>query len=182
MSIRVKVFDTSGQLVGPLELARVEKTDAEWRRSSRREQYQVARGKGTERPFCGTLLDNKQHGVYTCVCCGLPLFTSDAKFNSGTGWPSFFQPVAAENVVNDEDRSYGMRPRRDPVRPLRRAPRPRVRGRPAADRPALLREFRVAGVHRQRRSRDTGRSGRRVAGWLAAARQQVQWEAPADMT
>lgn len=109
MSIRVKVFDTSGQLVGPLEVARVEKSDAEWRAQLTREQYEVARGKGTERPFCGTLLDNKLRGVYACVCCGLPLFTSDAKFNSGTGWPSFFQPIAAENVVNDEDRSYGMR-------------------------------------------------------------------------
>ena len=65
-------------------------------------------GKGTERPFCGTLLDNKRQGVYTCVCCGLPLFASTAKFNSGTGWPSFFQPVAEENVATHEDRSYGM--------------------------------------------------------------------------
>jgi methionine-R-sulfoxide reductase len=68
----------------------------------------IARGKGTERPFCGTLLDNKRKGIYTCICCGLPLFTSTAKFHSGTGWPSFFQPVAEENVSNHEDRSYGM--------------------------------------------------------------------------
>ena len=108
-SVRVKVFDTRGNLVGPVESARVEKSDDEWRAQLTREQYEVARGKGTERPFCGTLLDNKRQGVYTCVCCGLPLFTSDAKFNSGTGWPSFFQPVADENVVNEEDRTYGMR-------------------------------------------------------------------------
>jgi methionine-R-sulfoxide reductase len=55
------------------------------------------------------LLDNKREGVYACVCCGLPLFASDSKFNSGTGWPSFFQPVAAENVTTEEDTSYGMR-------------------------------------------------------------------------
>jgi methionine-R-sulfoxide reductase len=105
--VRVKVFDTKGQLVGPIEVPRVTKTDAEWRAQLTPEQFAVARGKGTERPFCGTLLDNKQQGVYTCICCGLPLFTSDSKFNSGTGWPSFFQPVASENVATEEDRSYG---------------------------------------------------------------------------
>jgi methionine-R-sulfoxide reductase len=107
--VKVRVFDARGQLVGPIDLPRVEKSDAEWRQQLTREQYEVARGKGTERPFCGTLLDNKRQGVYTCVCCKLPLFTSDSKFNSGTGWPSFFQPIAAENVVNEEDRTYGMR-------------------------------------------------------------------------
>jgi methionine-R-sulfoxide reductase len=108
-SVRVKVFDQRGTLIGPIEMPRVEKTDAEWQQQLTREQYEIARGKGTERPFCGTLLDNKREGVYTCVCCGLPLFASSSKFNSGTGWPSFFQPVADENVVNEEDRSYGMR-------------------------------------------------------------------------
>ena len=109
MNVRVKVFNKAGQLVGPVELSRVEKTDAEWRAQLTREQYEVARGKGTERPFCGTLLDNKREGVYSCICCQLPLFTSDSKFNSGTGWPSFFQPIADENVITEEDQSYGMR-------------------------------------------------------------------------
>jgi methionine-R-sulfoxide reductase len=108
-TVRVKVFDRDGQLVGPLDLPRVERSDAEWRAQLTPEQYQIARGKGTERPFCGTLLDNKRQGVYTCICCRLPLFSSDAKFNSGTGWPSFFTPVADENVTTEEDRSYGMR-------------------------------------------------------------------------
>jgi methionine-R-sulfoxide reductase len=106
--MKVKVFNRQGDLVGPVEVARIAKTDAEWRAQLTAEQFQIARGKGTERPFCGTLLDNKRQGVYACVCCGLPLFTSDAKFNSGTGWPSFFQPVADENVITHEDRSYGM--------------------------------------------------------------------------
>ncbi|MGH8057452.1 MAG: peptide-methionine (R)-S-oxide reductase MsrB [Candidatus Entotheonellia bacterium] len=106
--MKVKVFNKDGQLVGPVEVARIVKTDAQWREQLTREQFQIARGKGTERPFCGTLLDNKRHGVYTCVCCGLPLFASGAKFNSGTGWPSFFQTVADENVLTHEDRSYGM--------------------------------------------------------------------------
>src|SRR5262245_59173609 len=108
VTMKVKVFNREGQLVGPIEVARVVKTDAEWRAQLTPEQFAVARGKGTERPFCGTLLDNKRHGVYTCVCCGLPLFASSGKFNSGTGWPSFFEPVAAENVVTHADRSYGM--------------------------------------------------------------------------
>jgi methionine-R-sulfoxide reductase len=106
--MKVKVFNRQGQLVGPVETEAVRKTDAEWRAQLTPEQYAVARGKGTERPFCGTLLDNKRQGIYACICCGLPLFTSTAKFNSGTGWPSFFQPVAEENVSTHEDRSYGM--------------------------------------------------------------------------
>ncbi|MCA1583518.1 MAG: peptide-methionine (R)-S-oxide reductase MsrB [Acidobacteria bacterium] len=106
--VRVKVFDHEGQLVGPIEAARVAKSDAEWRAQLTPKQFEVARGKGTEQPFCGTLLDNKREGVYSCVCCNLPLFSSDAKFNSNTGWPSFFQPVAEENVVEHADRSYGM--------------------------------------------------------------------------
>jgi len=107
--VKVRVFNRQGALVGPVESARVVKTDAEWQAELTPEQYQVARGKGTEAPFCGTLLDNKRNGVYTCLCCRLPLFTSDSKFESGTGWPSFFQPVASENVVTHEDRSWGMR-------------------------------------------------------------------------
>ena len=107
-TVKVKVFDRQGRLVGPVESARVEKTDAQWRAQLTPEQFQIARAKGTERPFCGTLLDNKRKGVYSCICCGLPLFASDAKFHSGTGWPSFFAPVAVENVETHEDRTFGM--------------------------------------------------------------------------
>ena len=106
--MRVKVFNRQGRLVGPVEVARVVKTDAEWSAQLTPDQFRIARGKGTERPFCGTLLDNKRQGVYACVCCGLPLFASDSKFNSGTGWPSFFRPVAEENVVTAVDRGQGM--------------------------------------------------------------------------
>ena len=107
-TVSVKVFNREGKLVGPLDLPRVEKTDQEWKAQLTAEQFAVARAHGTERPCCGTLLDNKRDGVYTCVCCGLPLFASNAKFDSGTGWPSFFQPVADENVATISDRSYGM--------------------------------------------------------------------------
>jgi methionine-R-sulfoxide reductase len=106
--MKVKVFDRQGELVGPVDMAKVVKTDAEWRAQLTPDQYHIARGKGTERAFCGNLLDNKRQGVYVCVCCRLPLFTSKGKFNSGTGWPSFFQPIAEENVVTETDRTYGM--------------------------------------------------------------------------
>jgi len=106
--MKLKVFNKQGQLVGPVGVPKVIKTDAEWRAQLTPEQYQIARGKGTERAFCGTLLDNKRHGVYACVCCHLPLFSSAGKFNSGTGWPSFFQPVAEANVATSPDHSHGM--------------------------------------------------------------------------
>lgn len=106
--MKVRLFNDRGQLSEPVEVEKVVKSDTEWRTLLTPTQYQIARGKGTERPFCGTLLDNKRQGVYACVCCGLPLFVSKAKFNSGTGWPSFFQPIASENVVTARDVSHGM--------------------------------------------------------------------------
>ena len=106
--MKVKLFNKKGELVGPFEVSRIVKTDAQWRAQLTPEQFQIARGKGTERSFCGTLLDNKRQGVYACVCCGLPLFSSQAKFNSGTGWPSFFHAITEENVVTHQDSSHGM--------------------------------------------------------------------------
>ena len=106
--VHVHVFNRSGELVGPLESPKLELSDDEWRRRLTAEQFRVLRSSGTERPFCGVLLDNKTPGVYTCAGCGLPLFSSDAKFHSGTGWPSFFQPIAEENVAQRTDRSHGM--------------------------------------------------------------------------
>ncbi len=107
--MKIRVYNKRGELVGPVESAPVVKSDAEWQRQLTPGQYEVARGKGTEPAFCGLLLDNKRDGVYACVCCALPLFSSESKFHSGTGWPSFFQPVAPENIVTGEDRSHGMR-------------------------------------------------------------------------
>lgn len=106
--VTLRVFNKQGELVGPIEVPKVELTDAEWQARLSPDQYRILRSKGTERPFCGTLLDNKKEGVYTCAGCGLPLFASDAKFHSGTGWPSFFQPIAPENVAEQIDASHGM--------------------------------------------------------------------------
>jgi methionine-R-sulfoxide reductase len=106
--VKVRIIGPDGKLTGPIEMPKVVKTDAEWRKQLTAEQYQIARDKGTEQAFCGIFYDNHKEGTYHCVCCNLPLFASDAKFDSGTGWPSFFQPIAAENVVTRTDDSFGM--------------------------------------------------------------------------
>lgn len=106
--IKVSVFNKKGELVGPVETAKWELSEVEWKKRLSPEQFRILRTQGTERAFCGNLLDNKKHGVYSCAGCGLPLFSSDSKFNSGTGWPSFFQPIAKGNVTEKRDNSHGM--------------------------------------------------------------------------
>ena len=106
--VLVTLDDGKGGVGKPVLVDKVIKTDAEWAAMLTPEQYFVTRAKGTERPFCGTLLDNKKTGTYHCVCCDLPLFSSNAKFNSGTGWPSFFQGVSKENIATITDNSHGM--------------------------------------------------------------------------
>jgi len=87
---------------------KVVKSDAEWRAELTPEQYAVCREKGTERAFTGAYWDTKSPGTYLCSCCGEALFASDTKFDSGTGWPSFFQPIDPANVDTETDRSFGM--------------------------------------------------------------------------
>jgi peptide-methionine (R)-S-oxide reductase len=89
--------------------ARVSKTDEEWRRQLTPEQYYVTRQHGTERAFTGPHWDEKRPGTYGCVCCGAPLFSSETKYDSGTGWPSFWAPVATDTVSEHVDRSWFMR-------------------------------------------------------------------------
>ena len=94
---------------GKVELVeRIKKTDEEWKKILSRESYNVARQQGTELAFNGMYHDCHEEGIYECVCCGTDLFDSKTKFDSGTGWPSFWEPVAVENVKEHEDRSYGM--------------------------------------------------------------------------
>ena len=88
---------------------KIQKSDAEWRSELTDEQYRVTRQRGTERAFTGKYHNSKDSGVYTCVCCGQELFSSDTKYESGTGWPSFYAPLAKESVATHEDNEYGMR-------------------------------------------------------------------------
>ena len=90
-------------------MEKIKKNDDEWQKQLSDEQFEVARKKGTERAFTGAYWDNHEKGTYRCICCGNELFSSDTKFDSGTGWPSFYAPVAAENVETETDSSYGMR-------------------------------------------------------------------------
>jgi peptide-methionine (R)-S-oxide reductase len=88
---------------------KIKKSDAEWRAELTDEQYQITRQRGTERAFTGKYNATKTSGTYACVCCGQELFSSDAKFESGSGWPSFYQPLAKDSVSTNEDNEHGMR-------------------------------------------------------------------------
>ncbi len=88
---------------------KIQKTEEEWKKELTPEQYQVCRMKATEPPFTGKYYNSKQSGMYRCVACGNELFDSTTKFDSGTGWPSFYKPVEEENIETEEDSSYGMR-------------------------------------------------------------------------
>ncbi len=107
-TVKIATFDDAGRSLGLETMDKVVKTEAEWRTQLSPIAFEVTRQEGTEYSFSGPWLDEHRKGIFRCVCCGTALFSSDTKFDSGTGWPSFFQPIAATNIVDITDRSYGM--------------------------------------------------------------------------
>jgi peptide-methionine (R)-S-oxide reductase len=102
---KIKVF--SAAMNDYIWVEKVKKSDAEWKKQLEPLSYEVTREKGTERSFTGKYVNNHEKGIYSCICCGNDLFTSDTKFESGTGWPSFWQPIAKENISSDSDNDIG---------------------------------------------------------------------------
>ncbi|MDA8123312.1 MAG: peptide-methionine (R)-S-oxide reductase MsrB [Deltaproteobacteria bacterium] len=101
---RIKLF--SAREKGYVMAEKVIKTDAEWRRLLTTEQFEVTRRKGTERAFTGATWNTKENGIYRCACCDNDLFRSETKYDSGTGWPSFYEPIAMENIRTEEDNGF----------------------------------------------------------------------------
>jgi peptide-methionine (R)-S-oxide reductase len=106
--VKIAEVDASGRKTGVVSVEKIVKTEAEWKQQLTPEQFYVTRKKGTERAGTGKYAKHHGDGIYSCVCCGTALFDSKTKFESGTGWPSFWQPIAKENVTDLPDNSYGM--------------------------------------------------------------------------
>jgi peptide-methionine (R)-S-oxide reductase len=100
-------FSDSGKKEGPATVDKVVLSDEEWKKKLSPQEFEVARKAGTERAFTGRYWNNHEKGLYRCVCCGNALFSSDTKFESGTGWPSFYEPIDKHNVENHVDSSFG---------------------------------------------------------------------------
>ena len=107
-TVAVVEFDKFGKRGKTVTVPKLVKTDAQWRQQLSPASFDVARQAGTERPFSGKYADNHAKGIYRCICCETALFDSATKFESGTGWPSFWQPIAAQNVVEHRDTTLGM--------------------------------------------------------------------------
>src|SRR5580698_11590126 len=107
-AVNIVEFSSSGQRENTVSLPVIIKTDAEWKQQLSPDAYAVTRHAGTERPYSGEYWNLHDKGLYHCICCDTPLFSSDTKFDSGTGWPSFWQPLAKENVRESTDISLGM--------------------------------------------------------------------------
>ncbi len=106
--VKIVLFTDAGVKEKEVSVPQVLKTDEEWRKQLTPDQYEVTRNAGTERPYSGALLEVHDKGVFRCVCCDTALFNSNTKFESGTGWPSFWAPIAKENVIETSDSTLGM--------------------------------------------------------------------------
>lgn len=106
--VEIEAFDATGKSLGKQTVGKIVKTEEAWRAQLSPIAFNVTRQEGTEMAFTGPWLDNHDKGIFRCVCCDTALFSSETKFDSGTGWPSFFQPIARTNILDIEDRSYGM--------------------------------------------------------------------------
>jgi peptide-methionine (R)-S-oxide reductase len=106
--VKIVEFDAAGNRKGVVTVDKVVKTDEEWQKQLTPQQFKIARKQGTEIAFTGEYWNNHAAGIYRCVCCGTALFSSEAKFDSGTGWPSFYEPITNENVGRQTDRSLFM--------------------------------------------------------------------------
>ena len=107
--VKIVEFTNAGERKGVVTVDKVIKSDEEWRKQLTPEQFQVTRKQGTERAFTGRDWNNHEDGIYRCVCCGTPLFSSKTKFESGTGWPSFYEPIAPENIGTETDTKFFMK-------------------------------------------------------------------------
>jgi len=107
-NVTIVEFSDAGKPTGKVTIPKVVRSDAEWKQKLAPISFDVARKEGTERPYSGSTWNNHDHGFYRCICCDNAVFSSDTKFESGTGWPSFWQPIAKENIVEIRDVSLGM--------------------------------------------------------------------------
>ena len=107
-TVTIVQFSDAGKPIGKVTIPKVSRPDAAWRQKLAPISFEVTRQAGTERPYSGSTWDNHNHGIYRCICCDNAVFSSETKFESGTGWPSFWQPIAKENIVEINDMSLGM--------------------------------------------------------------------------
>jgi peptide-methionine (R)-S-oxide reductase len=107
-NVTIVEFSADGKKIGKATVARIVKTDAEWKQQLSPISYEVTRQAGTERAYTGATWNLHERGIFRCICCDTALFSSETKFDSGTGWPSFWQPIARENVLETSDSSLGM--------------------------------------------------------------------------
>ena len=107
-TVPIENFSAAGKDLGTVKLAKVVKSEAEWKKQLKPLEFEVTRHADTERPFTGAYAETRNDGLYRCICCGTALFDSKTKFDSGTGWPSFYQPIAEKNVAKVNDSSFMM--------------------------------------------------------------------------